>query len=132
MVGEENKKYVNKITKIVTVFDVGKIQIIIKDYNFCRCDYHINRYFFSDFHAVTRFRFLVFDINDDESSEEVFFPMFIPFDDQLGILVKSNYIEKEGLSYPNKHFSSRKDNYPVSLYFQALNVVLRNNISFSI
>jgi len=132
LAGRENKRYVDKITKIVTVFDIGKIQFIIKDYNFCRCDYHINKYFFNDFHAVTRFRFQVFDINDDENSGEVFLPIFIPFDDQQGILVKSNYIEKEGLSYPNKHFFNRKDNYPVSLYFQALNVVLRNNISFSI
>ena len=133
LIGRENERrtrYVDKITKIITVFDVGKIQIIIKDFNFCRCDYHINRYFFSDFHAVTRFRFLVFDENDDECSEKVFFPMFIPFDDNLGTLVKSNFIEKDGPLYPQKHFFNRKDNFPVSLYFQTLNVILRNNISF--
>ena len=133
LAGEGNKqRYVDKITKIITVFEIGKIQIIIKDYNLCRCDYHINRYFFNDFHAVTRYRFLVFDENDEENSKEIFFPIYIPFDDYRGILAKSNFIGKEDNFYPNKHFFNRKDNCPVPLYYQALNVVLSNNFFFSI
>ena len=112
---------------IYTVVDVGRLQFIVKHYEQeCSCMYHIDKYFFSSFHHVTRWKLLVMSKLINEKESDIILPKYIPFKEDCGVITERIIIESDDEKrYPAKHADNTVDLYPPTLFQQALHHILK-------
>ena len=49
------EEFYSRTFKIIRVLDIGRLQIIFCFHPSCRCNFHLDRKFFMDFHHATRY-----------------------------------------------------------------------------
>ena len=76
--------------KIIKVLVVDRLQIILCYYDSCRCNFHLDRIYFTMFHHVTRYRFLVYreELGNGEYGD-VWFPKYMPYAKELHLISKN-------------------------------------------
>lgn len=67
--GDELRPDYNLMDGIIKLFNINKLQIIIKDYAYC-CTFHMNMNFFRIFNPITRYRLVVLDKTYNNVTQE--------------------------------------------------------------
>ena len=113
---------------LIKVATVGRLQIILIYFGSCRCNFHLDRKFFYNFHHVTRYRFYVYHRQlANGLYQDVWFPVYIPFSKELRLVTKTikiNICEDEKTKYPQKHIDNIIEASPPTLQQQCLNKLM--------
>ena len=127
---KERKLIYSSLNGICTIVNIGKLQIIVKEYDhYCYCMYHIDSLFFRHFHHVTRWKLIVFSSHDVKSGmkKDVVLPKYNPFNEQMCVVTEMITIERNSeKSYPTKHLDNRLDLFPPKLFQQALHILVKD------
>ena len=113
---------------ILYVATIGKVHFIVKLYRqWCHCNFHIDTYFFNDFHHVSRWRLIFYKMIDKHSGKtfHLAIPKYIWHKEEDGIITEKITITKYDPSCLQKNLNNRLNLNPPSLFQQALHAVMR-------
>ena len=124
----EREEFYSHTFEIIRVIDIGRLQIIFCFHPSCRCNFHLDRKFFMDFHHVTRYRLLVYHKKSDNGQlYDLWFTVYIPYAKELGLITETIQIDKNAIkNYPKKHADYMIRTSPPTLYHQCQNVLLES------
>ena len=123
----QREDFYSRSFKIIRVIDVGRLQIILCYHPSCRCNFHLDRKFFIDFHHVTCYRLLVYHKKSDWQFYDLWFTVYIPYAKELGLITETIQIDKNAKNeYPKKHADNMIRTSPPTLYHQCQNVLLES------
>ena len=125
---ERREEFYSRTFKIIRVLDVGRLQIIFCFHPSCRCNFHLDRKSFMDFHHVTRYRLLVYHKKSDNGQlYDLWFTVYIPYAKELGLITETIQIDKNAIkNYPKKHADNMIRTSPPTLYHECQNVLLES------
>ena len=117
---------------LIKVLTIGRLQLIFIYFASCRCNFHLDRNFFYNFHHVTRYRFYVYHKKlANGLYQDVWFPVYIPFAKELRIITKTVQIDDiiendDREKYPQKHTNNITEAAPPTLQQQCLNRLMES------
>ena len=94
----EREEFYLRTFKIIRVIDIGRLQIIFCFHPSYRCNFHLDRKFFINFHHVTRYRLLVYHKKSDNGQlYDLWFTVYIPYAKELGLITENIQIDKNAI-----------------------------------